>query len=442
MAQQIDDALTAAFPADGPGAAVIVVRDGAVILRKGYGLANLELGVPIQPEMVFRLASVTKQFTAMAILMLSEEGKLALTDDITKYLPGYPTHGQTITIEHLLTHTGGVKDLESLPARLAVARNDLSLAEVIALFQDEPLDFAPGEAWSYSNSGYVLLGAIIEQISGLSYAEFIQQHIFIPLGMTHSYYDDTIHLIPGRVVGYSRGADGYANAAYMSMTHPHAAGALASSVDDLARWDAALYTGKLVKPATLRRAFKPYALRNGQSTGYGYGWVIGNYEGHPIVEHNGGINGFHTQVMRLPADKVYVAILTNMDNPPVDLGDLAFSIAARVIGKPYQDPPAITLPTSALAAYEGIYLFHGQPGVVIRHEGDHLTLQTGGPASVLRPLAANEFFIAGVPLRIKFAKNDAGQVTELQLQKRFTLWLGLPKSDQPLPASPTEEAYE
>ena len=131
-----------------------------------------------------------------------------------------------------------------------------------------------------------------------------------------------------------------------------------------------------------------------------------------------------------------------MDNPPVDLGDLAFSIAARVIGKPYQDPPAITLPTSALAAYEGIYLFHGQPGVVIRHEGDHLTLQTGGPASVLRPLAANEFFIAGVPLRIKFAKNDAGQVTELQLQKRFTLWLGLPKSDQPLPASPTEEAYE
>ena len=226
MAQQIDDALTAAFPTDGPGAAVIVVRDGAVILRKGYGLANLELGVPIQPEMVFRLASVTKQFTAMAILMLSEEGKLALTDDITKYLPGYPTHGQTITIEHLLTHTGGVKDLESLPARLAVARNDLSLAEVIALFQDEPLDFAPGEAWSYSNSGYVLLGAIIEQISGLSYAEFIQQHIFIPLGMTHSYYDDTIHLIPGRVVGYSRGADGYANAAYMSMTHPHAAGAL------------------------------------------------------------------------------------------------------------------------------------------------------------------------------------------------------------------------
>ncbi|MCL4861940.1 MAG: beta-lactamase family protein [Caldilineaceae bacterium] len=442
LAGLIDEMLAPMFTPDAPGAAVIVVRDGDIILRKGYGLANVELGVPVQPEMVFRLASVTKQFTALAILMLSEEGKLALSDDISKHLPDYPTHGQTITIEHLLTHTAGVKDLESLSARRALSHNDLTREELIALFKDERLDFAPGEAWSYSNSGYVLLGAIIEQVSGLSYAEFIQQRIFTPLGMTHSYYDDTTHLMPGRVAGYSRTADGYTNAEHMSMTHPYAAGSLASSVDDLARWDAALYTGKLVKPATLRRAFKPYVLKNGQSTGYGYGWVMGNYEGHPIAEHNGGINGFHTQVMRLPADKVYVAILTNMDNPPVDLGDLAFSIAARVIGRPYQDPLAITLPASMLAAYEGVYLFNGQPAVVIRHEDDHLTLQTGGPASVLRPLAADEFFITSAPSRIKFTRNDTGKVTELHLQKRFTLWLGLPKSDQPLPASPTEEAYE
>lgn len=181
-----------------------------------------------------------------------------------------------------------------------------------------------------------------------------------------------------------------------------------------ARMYAGLYTGKLVKQATLRRAFKPYTLRNGQSTGYGYGWVIGNYEGHPIAEHNGGINGFHTQVMRLPADKVYAAILTNMDNPPVDPGDLAFTIVAMVIGKPYQDPTAITLPVSTLAAYEGVYLFNGQPTVVIRREGGHLTMQMGGPATVLRPFSANEFFAAGIPLRIKFAKNNTGEVNELK----------------------------
>lgn len=435
LAKEIDQMLTTTFPADGPGAAVLVLRDGEIILRKGYGLANVELGVPIAPEMVFRLGSVAKQFTAMAILLLAEEGKLALDDDITTYLPDYPTQGQTITIEHLLTHTGGIKDFEFMPARLAAERTDLTVEEVIALFQDEPLDFAPGEQWSYSNSGYILLGAIIEQVSGLSYAEFIQQRIFTPLGMTHSYYDDPAQLIPGRVAGYTQTGDGYANAAYMSLTHPYAAGALASSVDDLAKWDAALYTNKLVKPATLRRAFQPYTLKNGQTPGYGYGWGIGAYAGHPLHEHNGGINGFTTQVLRLPADKVYIAILTNLDSWPLDLGDLAFTIATLVIDEPYQDPTALALPAATLAAYEGVYLLNGQIPVAIRYTDEQLTLQTGGPPTVLSPLAANEFFIAGAPLRIKFVKDRAGVITTMQLQKRFTLWFDLPKSDQPLPAT-------
>jgi CubicO group peptidase (beta-lactamase class C family) len=223
LAGQLDQRLSDLFKPDAPGAAVLVVRGGEVILRKGYGLANLELGVPIQPEMVFRLGSVTKQFTAMAILMLSEEGKLALTDDITKYLPDYPTHGQTITIEHLLTHTGGIKEYSSVPTWPALSHTDVTPQELVAVFQNEPLDFAPGERWAYSNSGYILLGAIIEKVSGLSYAEFIQQRIFTPLGMTHSYYDDSTHLIPGRVAGYTPTADGYVNAEDLSMTHAYAA---------------------------------------------------------------------------------------------------------------------------------------------------------------------------------------------------------------------------
>ena len=440
LAAQIDDLLTASFQPDAPGAAVIVVRDGNVILRKGYGMANLELGVPVEPEMVFRLGSVAKQFTAMAILMLSEEGKLALTDEITEYLPDYPTHGRTITIENLLTHTAGVKDYELLPARLAVAHNDLTVEELIALFQDEPLDFAPGEQWSYSNSGYVLLGAIIEKVARMSYADFIQQRIFTPLGMTHSYYDDSTHLIPGHVAGYSPAADGYSNAEHMSLTHAYAAGALASSVDDLARWDAALYTNKLVKQATLHQAFKPYTLKNGESTGYGYGWVIGDYEGHTITEHNGGINGFVAQVMRLPDDEVYVAILTNSDGRGQVLGTLAFQIAAIVIGKPYHDPKAVTLPAATLTAYEGVYLAEGQTRIAVRRHEDQLWAEAGGSTMVLAPLSTNEFFIPGAPVRIKFVKNSAGEVIEIQAQEHFGKWNRLPKTDEPLPT--TLEAVE
>lgn len=435
LAGEIDQLLAGTFQPDAPGAAVIVVRDGHVILRKGYGLANLELGVPVKPEMVFRLASVAKQFTALAILMLSEEGKLALTDDVTQYLPGYPTHGQTVTIENLLTHTGGIKEYELLPARLALSRNDLTPEELIALFQDEPLDFAPGEQWAYSNSGYVLLGAIIETVSGMRYAEFIQQRIFTPLGMEHSYYDDTTHIIPGRVAGYAPTADGYANAAYMSMTQAYAAGALASSVDDLARWDAALYTGELVKQRTLRRAFQAYSLENGQSTGYGYGWVIGNYAGHTIAQHNGGINGFSTQVMRLPDDKVYIAILSNGESRAPVLGSLAFQIATLVIGKPYHDPTAITLPTATLARYEGVYQFNPQTRIVVRRDGDQLLLPLGGQSQVLVPLSSTEFFIRGVPLRIRFVEDADGAVTGLQLQQNFSAWFVAVKSDEPLPAT-------
>src|SRR5580704_5855973 len=181
----IDDIMSKTYKPDHPGAAVIAVKDGKVVFRKGYGMANLELGVPIRPEMVFRLGSITKQFTTVAILMLAEQGKLSVTDEIT--------------IENLLTHTSGVKNYTSLPEWLPLWRKDMTVTDLIALFKDKPLDFAPGEKWSYSNSGYILLGAIIEKVSGQKYEDFIEKRIFAPIGMTHSFYDHTDRLIPGRV---------------------------------------------------------------------------------------------------------------------------------------------------------------------------------------------------------------------------------------------------
>jgi CubicO group peptidase (beta-lactamase class C family) len=287
--------------------------------------------------MIFRLGSITKQFTAVAILMLAEQGKLSVSDEITKYLPDYPTRDHKITIEHLLTHTSGIKSYTSIPEWRPMWRKDVTLKEMIDLFKDKPMDFAPGERWSYNNSGYVLLGAIIEKVSGQSYKDFIEKNIFAPLGMKHSFYDDTERIVPRRVSGYSKGKDGFANAEYLSMSWPYAAGSLMSRVDDLAIWDAALYTEKLIKQQSIKRAWTPYTLKDGKPTKYGYGWGISSIGGHRAITHSGGIHGFSTVGLRLPDDRVYVAILTNRQ---LGLGDLGQKVAAIAVGASLDEPAA------------------------------------------------------------------------------------------------------
>ena len=322
MIQTIDKLVQETYQSTEPGATVILSKNGKTIFRKGQGMANLELNVPIQPNMVFRLGSVTKQFTAVAILMLSEQGKLALGDPLTKFLPDYPTHGHHITVEHLLTHTSGIKSHTDMPEMWSSARKDLSVQELIDFFKYQPMQFAPAKRWAYNNSGYILLGAIIEQITGCSYEQFIQQNIFEPLGMEHSYYDNPVRLIPHRVAGYDKSQEGYVNADYLSMTQPYAAGSLASTVDDLALWDAALYTDNLLNQDTLQRAFVASCLSDGTSTGYGFGWEISEYAGHCLVEHGGGIHGFRTHTIRLPDARVFVAVLSNNSEVAPDV--LAF----------------------------------------------------------------------------------------------------------------------
>ena len=254
---QLDALFADAFPTDGPGASVIVVRDGRTVLRTGYGLADLEHGVPNGAGTVFRIGSVTKQFTAVAILMLAEEGKLSVDDDVTRHLPDYPTHGHKITLEHLLTHTAGVPEYLAIPGFMDDVRDDRTVSEMIDLFKDSELDFEPGSRWSYSNSGYVLLGAVIEKVSGQSYGDFIEQRIFQPLGMHDSSYETHGAIVANRARGYDNGDEGYVNARYVSMTIPYAAGSLLSTVDDMARWDAALYTDELCHATLVSACGRP-----------------------------------------------------------------------------------------------------------------------------------------------------------------------------------------
>ena len=434
LSRAIDEMLSKAYPAGEPGAAAIVVKDGKTILRKGYGMADMELGVRVEPDMVFRLGSITKQFTAASILLLAEQGKLSLSDDLTKFFPDYPTKGRAITVEHLLTHTSGIRSYTSIPAWRTMWRKDMKVAELVELFKNEPMDFAPGEQWAYNNSGYILLGAIIEKLSGQTYEQFVEKNIFEPLGMKNSFYGSATRLIPRRVPGYTKTREGaIANAEYLSMTQPYAAGSLLSTVDDLARWDAALYTERVMKQASLQKAFTPYLLKGGVPTGYGYGWMRMQYEGRSVIEHGGGIHGFSTSAIRVPEDRVFVAILTNRDYQTPD--ELALRVAALAIGRPIRPAVAVTLQPELLDQLVGVYQINERETYAVRRDGGRLFIQrNAGRLAEVFPLSATEFFYdKESPDRLTFAKDAAGKVTGLKVSRRVGPPTLAGRTDKPLP---------
>jgi len=419
LTQAINTLIQESYQPTEPGVAVIVVNDGQPIFRIGYGMANLELGVPIEPDMVFRIGSVTKQFTAVAILMLAEQGKLSLDDSVSKFLPDYPTHDYLINIRHLLTHTSGIKSYTSMPEWISLLRKDFAVQELVDFFKYQPMVSAPGKRWAYNNSGYILLGAIIEKVTGQAYGQFIQQHIFEPLEMRQSYYDDPLQVIPRRVAGYDKSTtNGFINAAYLSMTQPYAAGALASTIDDLALWDTALYTEKLLKIETLKQAHISHHLLDGSSTAYGFGWMISEYAGHKVIEHSGGIHGFRSHIIRLPDDHVFVAVLSN--NGGKSPQSLAFKISALVIGEPYQEPILIELQPETSARYEGIYETNTLDKIRVIREANRFFLQYGeAPRMEIAPLSLNEFYFKDMTFnRLHFANDINADIMVVEIRGR------------------------
>jgi D-alanyl-D-alanine carboxypeptidase len=433
LAAYADKALAAIYPADQPGAAAIVIQDGKVVLRKGYGMANLELGVPMAPDMVFELGSVTKQFTAAAILLLQERGRLRVEDEITRYLPDFPTHGRTITIENLLTHTSGIPSYTGLPEWYSRIREDLKPADVIALFKDKPLEFDPGERWVYDNSGYFLLGAIIEKVSGKSYERFVEEEIFQKLGMTHSRYGHPEEIVPRRASGYSKNDQGFRNADFISMSQPYAAGSLMSTVDDLAIWDRALGGEALLKKASLDRMFTAYRLKSGLSTHYGYGMGVFDFEGRRILQHGGDINGFTTDVTRVPEDHLFIAILSNNDASDPRPDAVALRIAARAIGRPLEERTSVQLDSATLDEYAGVYRFDAQTTRALTREGSKLFAQrNGGRKQEILAAARDDFFYPdGTRLRVR--RDARGKVAGADLIPLLGPEESGTKTDEPLP---------
>ncbi|MDL2356748.1 MAG: serine hydrolase [Pseudomonadota bacterium] len=414
LAARIDAVVAPYYKAGEPGATVIVLRDGQTLFRKAYGMADVAKKLPMTPETSLRLGSITKQFTSTAIMMLADEGKLAVTDDITKFLPDYPTRGKHITIEHLLTHTSGIVSYTGKPTFGAISTTDMSVAQMIDFFKNDPLEFEPGARWHYNNSGYFLLGAIIEKVSGMPYARFVEQRIFVPLGMDHTAYEGYERTPGARAQGHTGAAGHYLPSAPLSMSQPYAAGALVSTVDDLARWDGAVSSGKLLTAASWQKAFTPYTLAGGGATGYGYGWQIDKLQGQPTIGHGGGINGFSTYAVRLPAEKVYVAVLTNADSAKVAPEVVASKVAAIVIGKPHRQFTAIKPDPASLAAFAGVYQIDDKANRTFRVEDGALMMARTGRGSIaVQAFSDHGFFVPDTLDYMEFGRDASGAVNQV-----------------------------
>ncbi len=445
LKSDVDALIAEAYPKDAPGVSILIAKNGKTIYTNSSGMANMELNVPLNSNSVFEIGSITKQFTAISILMLQEQGKLNVTDNITKYIPDYPTNGKTITIHHLLNHTSGIKSYTSMPSFRASARKDMTPTELIDVFKNEPMDFDPGEQYRYNNSGYILLGHIIEVVSKLSYAEFIEKNIFKPVGMTSSYYGSMKKIIPNRASGYSKPGNNYVNADYLSLTLPYAAGSIMSTVGDLLKWQNALSANQLVKRSTLEKAINGSSLNNGKKINYGYGFIAGDLNGSPTIEHSGGIFGYSTNGIYFPKEDIYVIGLVNCDCSSASR--IVNKVAATAIGKPFHHKKnAVALNETQLKKWVGAYQYENN---VVRYvtvsEGKIYSQREGSDKIEIYPTSENTFVFDGSTTSYIFAmqgnKKEATMIVngEKRLGKEIDKAAPAEKKEITLPAEELQQ---
>jgi CubicO group peptidase (beta-lactamase class C family) len=423
-----DSILQKEFKANEPGVSVIVVKKGEVLYKKGYGMADMELNVPVNAEMIFRIGSITKQFTAVAILQLADKGKLSLADPITKYIPDYAIK-EPITIEQLLNHTSGIKSYTNVDSFWAQMRTELAPRQIIKLTEKDTLEFKPGTKWNYNNTGYVILGYIIEKVAGVGYETYVQQNLFAPTGMKNSYYGNESKIIKNRAKGYKKNENEFQNSDYISMTLPYAAGSLVSTVEDLWKWNKALYSYKLVKKEWVDKAITPYVLPDGTNTNYGFGLSIANVQGSKSIEHGGGIPGFLTDGIYLPGEQVFVAVFSNCDCKSPD--GVTAKLAAIAIGKPY-NYKALPLTEADAKQYEGVYTNKNEERVIKWKDGKLTSQRNGGNLFTIQMYANDQFFFDDSFSFIEFIKNSTGKIEDLKFKSRNeeVVWK---KTDKPLP---------
>ncbi len=389
---------------------VLIAKKGKVLLSKGYGLANTTSSVSNLPDTKFKLASVSKQFTAMAIMILQEKGKLSPEDKLTKYIPDYPD-GDKITIHHLLTHTSGIPNVTALPVFDSIKGKPHTLEQIIALTKNKALEFEPGSKFNYSNSGYIVLTYIIEKASEKKYADYLKETIFEPLGMKNSGLYPATGSLKNSAIGYTDSNEGLVQAPYIDMTIPAGAGALYSTVEDLFLWDQALYTEKLVKKETLEKMMTVY------KDNYAYGWMVTKYKEHKKFFHGGGIEGFNTVINRFTDDELCIVILKNVDN--YQLFNANKMATAIMFGEKFDLPTEhkqMSVDKKIYKTLVGDYEL--EPGFILSITTDGTNIYSQATAQdkfEIYPEKENFYFLKVVDAQLEFNKDDSGNVNSLTL---------------------------
>ncbi len=415
LERKVDELFNGHAAVSGFSGSVLLASQGKPLVSKGYGYANAEWQIPNTPQTKFRIGSVTKQFTSMMVMQLREQGKIKLEDSVCVYVEPCPATWKPVTIHHLLTHTSGIPTYTGLPAWRETMMAPRTIEQMLGFFRDLPLQWTPGERYAYNNSGYFLLGVVIEKIAGKKYEQALQDMILTPLGLKDTGYDWPQRIIPRRASGYRGRGDALAHAPALDMQQPYAAGAMYSTVEDLLKWDQALYTDKLLPAAAKTIMWTPF-LEN-----YAYGWNFAAASpttfGHRRMMHGGGINGFSAMIIRVPDSNVTAIVLSN--NESASASTPARELLALYYGQPYSVPTVKTVAKvdpAVFDQYVGKYEMPAGAVIVVAREGDMLTVQPpGGRKLDVFPESNASFFAKAIELSLTFEKDPAGKVTHLSI---------------------------
>lgn len=391
--QQADSFLASSYPAGGPGAAVVVSEHGKIVYSGQAGMADIAAKRPVTSATVFRLGSITKQFASAVVLQLVQEGRLKLTDPIGKYLKDYP-NGSNITVREILNHTSGIQDYTEIEGFMVEDNTDkpYTTAQLLALFKDLPAVSKPGEKWAYNNSGYILVGALIEAVTGNSWASEVDRRIARPLGLKSIQYGISENRNPLMAKGYSAGEDKMVKPAMkIDMTVPGAAGALDGDVGDLARWADALHHGRIVSAPLYAEMIAPTKMPDGHLENYGYGLAPGTLRDAPTIGHSGGIFGFQTDSLYFPKEDVFVAVFANSDSPQTSPNVAVRKLGALAIGLPFPTFTEQTFDPQAVTPWLGTYSYASAQRTLEMIDGKLVSSRVGGGGIPLVAVGNNTF---------------------------------------------------
>jgi CubicO group peptidase (beta-lactamase class C family) len=411
LSKTLDELIPKRLTEISPGCVVMVVKHDKIIYRKTFGLANTELNISMQPDMLFRIGSMTKQYTAIAILQLVERGKIALQDSIQQYIKDFPSKGYTITIENLLTNTSGIKDYLSEISNPSKQKETYTPKDGVDYIKDAPLNFKPGSNYRYSNSNFYLLGYIIEMVTGEPYEKYLQENVLGKAELKNTFYINPKINIPNMPQGYSKFDGKIEKATLQPIDIMYSAGGLISNVNDIYKWHQALFNYQLVKKETLERATTPFKFPDGTFSEYGYGWFIKSLDGSKTIEHSGSTDGFQSDEIYLPNENVFVVSLFNCYEADMEWQQLTNDIAKVALGKPLNNE--VKVKEDVLKSYVGTYEVNFNNinhKLIVTFADGRLSIEASNPDDRLPKVtlyakSENEFYMKEAPLRFEFIKD-------------------------------------